>query len=78
MPKFDAVVVGAGFAGLYMMHRLRGLGFSVRAFEAGDGASRNAGRPAASPSWRAYLGFPPYVEKCDAVAANHYEGFELS
>ena len=25
-----------------------------------------------------YLGFPPYVEKCDAVAANDYEGFELS
>ncbi len=37
MRKFDAVVVGAGFAGLYMAHRLRGLGFSVRAFEAGDG-----------------------------------------
>ncbi|MCE2558535.1 MAG: cyclohexanone monooxygenase, partial [Acidobacteria bacterium] len=25
-----------------------------------------------------YLGFPPYVEKCNAVAANNYEGFELS
>src|SRR6185369_8520425 len=34
---FDAVVVGAGFAGLYMLHRLRGLGFSARVFEAGDG-----------------------------------------
>ena len=33
--KFDAVVVGAGFAGLYMLHRLRGLGFSVRVLEAG-------------------------------------------
>ena len=33
----DAVVVGAGFAGLYMLHRLRGLGFSARVFEAGDG-----------------------------------------
>jgi cyclohexanone monooxygenase len=33
----DAVVVGAGFAGLYMLHRLRGLGLSVRVFEAGDG-----------------------------------------
>jgi len=37
MRKFDVVVVGAGFAGLYMIHRLRDLGFSVRAFEAGDG-----------------------------------------
>jgi cyclohexanone monooxygenase len=33
----DAVVVGAGFAGLYMLHRLRGLGLSVQVFEAGDG-----------------------------------------
>lgn len=34
---FDAVVVGAGFAGLYTLHRLRGLGLSVRVFEAGSG-----------------------------------------
>src|ERR1700716_1654673 len=34
---FDAVVVGAGFAGMYMLHRLRGLGFSARVFEAGSG-----------------------------------------
>ena len=31
----DAVIVGAGLAGLYMLHRLRGLGFSARVFEAG-------------------------------------------
>src|SRR5580658_9218429 len=35
--SFDVVVVGAGFAGLYMLHRLRGLGFSVRVYEAGGG-----------------------------------------
>jgi cyclohexanone monooxygenase len=35
--ELDAVVVGAGFAGLYMLHRLRGLGLSVRVFEAGGG-----------------------------------------
>ena len=35
--SFDAVVVGAGFAGLYALYRLRGLGFSVRVYEAGDG-----------------------------------------
>jgi len=34
---FDAVVVGAGFAGLYMLHRLRGLGLSARVYEAGGG-----------------------------------------
>ncbi|MDO8475733.1 MAG: NAD(P)/FAD-dependent oxidoreductase [Candidatus Rokubacteria bacterium] len=33
----DAVIVGAGFAGLYMLHRLRGLGLSVRVYEAGKG-----------------------------------------
>src|SRR5262247_4054807 len=32
---FDAVVVGAGFAGLYMLHRLRELGLSARVYEAG-------------------------------------------
>jgi cation diffusion facilitator CzcD-associated flavoprotein CzcO len=36
-PHFDAVIVGAGFAGLYMLHRLRGLGFTARVFEAGSG-----------------------------------------
>src|SRR5499433_1008510 len=33
----DAVIVGAGFAGLYALYRLRGLGLSARVFEAGDG-----------------------------------------
>src|SRR5436309_12353587 len=37
MPDFHAVIVGAGFAGLYMLHRLRQLGLSARLFEAGDG-----------------------------------------
>jgi cyclohexanone monooxygenase len=33
----DAVVVGAGFAGLYAHHRLRGAGWEVQGFEAGSG-----------------------------------------
>jgi cyclohexanone monooxygenase len=33
----DAVVVGAGFGGLYALHCLRQLGFSALCFEAGDG-----------------------------------------
>ena len=36
-PALDAVVVGAGFAGVAMLHRLRGLGLSARVFEAGSG-----------------------------------------
>ncbi len=35
--KFDAVVVGAGFAGLYQLLRLRELGLSARVLEAGEG-----------------------------------------
>ena len=35
--EFDVIVVGAGFAGMYMLHRLRDSGFKVRVFERGDG-----------------------------------------
>ncbi len=35
--SFDAIIVGAGFSGLYALYRLRGLGFSVRVLERGDG-----------------------------------------
>ena len=35
---FDAVVIGAGFAGLYALHKFRDdLNMRVRVFEAGDG-----------------------------------------
>jgi cyclohexanone monooxygenase len=34
---YDVVIVGAGFAGMYMLHRLRGLGLSARVFEQGGG-----------------------------------------
>jgi cation diffusion facilitator CzcD-associated flavoprotein CzcO len=35
--ELDAVIVGAGFAGLYMLHRLRALGFSAQVYEAASG-----------------------------------------
>ena len=35
LQQFDVVIVGAGFAGMYLLHRLRPLGFSVRVVEAG-------------------------------------------
>jgi cation diffusion facilitator CzcD-associated flavoprotein CzcO len=35
--EVDVVVIGAGFAGLYQLHRLRELGFTARGFEAGAG-----------------------------------------
>src|SRR6201989_1340156 len=34
---YGVVVVGAGFAGMYMLHRLRGLVLSARVYEQGDG-----------------------------------------
>ena len=36
-PEFDVIIVGAGFAGMYMLHRARGIGLSARVLEAGDG-----------------------------------------
>ena len=33
---YDAVVVGAGFSGMYQLHRLREMGLNVQVFESGD------------------------------------------
>jgi len=52
----DAVVVGAGFAGIAMVHKLRELGFSVHGFEAGDG-------PGGTWYWNRYPG-----ARCDSEA----------
>ena len=35
--ELDVVIVGVGFAGLYLLDRLRGMGMSVQVLEAGDG-----------------------------------------
>jgi cation diffusion facilitator CzcD-associated flavoprotein CzcO len=32
---YDAIVIGAGISGLYMLYRLRELGMTARVFEAG-------------------------------------------
>jgi cyclohexanone monooxygenase len=45
----DAVVIGAGFAGIAMMARLRELGWSARGFETGDG-------PGGTWYWNRYPG----------------------
>jgi cation diffusion facilitator CzcD-associated flavoprotein CzcO len=53
----DAIVVGAGFAGLRMLHELRMLGLSARVFEAGSGVggtwfwNRYPGARTDSESW---------------------------
>src|SRR4030081_391408 len=35
--EYDAIVIGAGVAGLYQLHRLRQMGLSVRLYEDGSG-----------------------------------------
>ena len=65
----DAVVVGAGFAGLYMLHRLRGLGFSTVVFdEAGDVGgtwywNRYPGARCDIPTTDYAFSFDPQLEK---------------
>ena len=34
---YDTVIVGAGFAGMYMLHKMRGMGLSAHVYEAGSG-----------------------------------------
>jgi cyclohexanone monooxygenase len=57
--EFDVVVVGCGFAGLYMIHRLRGLGLSARGFETGDG-------PGGTWYWNRYPG-----ARCDVESMQY-------
>src|SRR3954453_19741818 len=60
---YDAIVVGAGFAGMYMLHRLRGLGFSARVFEAGGGVG-------GTWYWNRYPG-----ARCDAESMQYSFSF---
>jgi cation diffusion facilitator CzcD-associated flavoprotein CzcO len=62
--EFDVIVVGAGFSGLYMLHRLRELGLSARVYEAGD----NVG---GTWYWNRYPG-----ARCDSES--HYYCYSFS
>src|SRR3954470_21169339 len=62
--QVDVVVVGAGFAGLYLLHRLRKEGFSARAFEA---ASDVGG----TWYWNRYPG-----ARCDITTADYTFSFD--
>ena len=39
--QFDAIIIGAGVAGLYQLYSLRQLGLSVRLFEDGEWSRRH-------------------------------------
>ena len=66
---FDVVVIGAGAAGLYALHRLRGLGLSVRVFEQGGGVggtwywNRYPGARCDVESWDYCYSFSPELEQ---------------
>ncbi len=61
--NLDVIVVGAGFAGIYMVHRMRQAGRSVRAFEAGSGVG-------GTWFWNRYPG-----ARCDVESMEYSYGF---
>jgi cation diffusion facilitator CzcD-associated flavoprotein CzcO len=61
--QIDVLVVGAGFAGLYLLHRLTKLGLAVRAFEAGGGVG-------GTWYWNRYPG-----ARCDVESMQYSFGF---
>src|SRR4051812_44673633 len=62
--SLDAVVVGAGFSGMYMLYKLRELGLSARVFEAADGVG-------GTWYWNRYPG-----ARCDSEA--YYYSYSFS
>jgi len=62
--EVDVVVVGAGFSGLYLLHRLRQRGFSVKAFDA-------AGDVGGTWYWNRYPG-----ARCDVATTDYSYSFD--
>jgi cyclohexanone monooxygenase len=60
----DVVVVGAGFSGLYLLHRLQRAGFSARCFERGTGVG-------GTWYWNRYPG-----ARCDVESMQYSFGFD--
>ena len=61
--RADAVIVGAGFSGLYQLYRLRELGLTTRVFEAGDDVG-------GTWYWNRYPG-----ARCDVQSLSYSYGF---
>ena len=59
----DAIVVGAGFAGMYMLYRLRQCGLTVRVYEAGGGVG-------GTWYWNRYPG-----ARCDTPSLEYSDSF---
>jgi cyclohexanone monooxygenase len=60
----DVIVAGAGFSGLYLLHRFRKQGASVRCFERGDGVG-------GTWYWNRYPG-----ARCDVESMQYSYGFD--
>ena len=60
---YDAIVVGAGFSGIYMLYRLRAMGLSARVLEAGTG-------PGGTWFWNRYPGL-----RCDVESMTYSYSF---
>src|SRR3954452_24914609 len=61
---WDAVIVGGGFAGLYMLYRLREMGLSCRVYEAGSGVG-------GTWFWNCYPG-----ARCDVESLEYSYSFD--
>ncbi len=62
--KVDVMIVGAGFAGMYLLHKLRGLGISARVFDAAGGVG-------GTWYWNRYPG-----ARCDVESINYSYSFD--
>ena len=62
--QFDAVIIGAGFAGMHMLWRLRQSGLKVRVLEEGDGVG-------GTWYWNRYPG-----ARCDTESVEYSYGFD--
>jgi cation diffusion facilitator CzcD-associated flavoprotein CzcO len=62
--SLDVVIVGAGFAGMYMLYKLRNLGFSAKVIERADGVG-------GTWYWNRYPG-----ARCDVESLNYSFSFD--
>ncbi|MGR3782045.1 MAG: flavin-containing monooxygenase [Albimonas sp.] len=63
-PDLDVIVVGAGFAGLYMLHRLRRQGLAAKILESADGVG-------GTWYWNRYPG-----ARCDILSVDYSYSFD--
>ena len=61
---YDVVIIGAGFAGMYQLHKLRALGLSCRLYETGDGVG-------GTWYWNRYPG-----ARCDVESIHYSYSFD--